>query len=249
MNSHNRNIAIVSSAAYGAVLCCGMIFFLLDTREKPFYMHPSKSVAVFSVFWFSFAPSILFTGATIPWLCAACGSEVAVLVFAIVPGCIFVLLGVVWLVVYFFHERNSYFVGVQHNALWGGNMANLEAAIGGSAARRYLYTAADPAMVDGAKAFRVADGALPHPYGAWTASVNAFGFEDVDTAITPASQWRGYTASHENNIPRGAGGRAADCASSASWYRGPLVLPTHSVGQLGPPYLVQERSLGTHYVA
>ncbi|CAC9512524.1 hypothetical protein CGC20_7300 [Leishmania donovani] len=249
MNSHNRNIAIVSSAAYGAVLCCGMLFFLLDTREKHFYMHPSKSVAVFSVLWFSFAPSILFTGATIPWLCAAYGSEVAALVFAIVPGCIFVLLGVVWLVVYLFHERNSYFVGVQHSALWGGNIANLEAAIGGSAARRYVYTAADPAMVGVAKAFSVADSALPRPHGALTASFSASGFEDVDAVITPASQWRGYTASRENNIPRGAGGWAADRASSASWYRGPLVLPTHSVDQLEPPYVVQERSLGTHYVA
>ncbi|CBZ28764.1 conserved hypothetical protein [Leishmania mexicana MHOM/GT/2001/U1103] len=248
MNSHNRNVAIVSSVAYGAVLCCGMLFFLLDTRGKPFYMHPSTSVAVFSVFWFSFAPSILFIGATIPWLCAAYDSEVAALVFAIVPGCIFVLLGVVWLVVYLFHERNPHFVRAQHNSLWGGNIANLEAAIGDSAARRYLYTAADPAMAGEAKAFSVADSALPRPYGAWTASVSASGFEDVDAAITPASQWLGYNSSHDNNIVRGAGGRAADHASS-SWYRGPLVLPTYSVGQLEPPSLVQERSLGTHYVA
>ncbi|GET90686.1 hypothetical protein, conserved [Leishmania tarentolae] len=246
MNSHNRNIAIASSTAYGVMLCAGMLFFLLDTREKPFCMHPSSSVAVFSVFWFSFAPSVLFIGATIPWLCAAYDSEVAVLVFALVPGLIFGLLGVLWIVVYLFHERDPHFLEAQQNALWGGNVANLGVAHGDSVTHRHLYTAADPAVVGGVETFSVANGALPRTYGVWTPNTAACGLGNVDAANMPASQWRGYNSSDEKNILRDAGEWSADQASSASWYRRPISFSTPSIGQLEPPSLAQEHQLGAH---
>ncbi|KAG5472305.1 hypothetical protein LSCM1_03704 [Leishmania martiniquensis] len=248
MSSYDRSVAIASSAVYGAALCFGMVIFL-SMRDPPFCRHPSLSVTVFSVFLFSFAPSILFIGATIPWLCVAYGSRQATLAFAIAPGCIFVLLAALWLAVYDLHKRASYFAAPPHNAWWGSNGENLGAASGGSAARLYQYAATDRDMVDGVELASFANDALPRANGAWIGSFSSPGFEDANAAPARASQWQYHNAGHEPGITSGTGGRAAGYAHSAGWYRGLPALSDHAAGRLQPSSLAQERGLGMQYVA
>ncbi|KAG5472683.1 hypothetical protein LSCM4_02005 [Leishmania orientalis] len=245
MNSYNRNVAFASSFVYGAVLCFGMLVFL-GMRDTPFLRHPSASVAVFSAFLFCFAPSILFMGATVPWLCAAYDSRKATLVLAIAPGGIFVLLTAVWLVVYDIHKRAPYFAELQRNAPWGGNRENLGAGSGDSAGNCYRYIATDLDMVDGAELASFANGVLPRPHEVWATHFSSPGIEDVNITGTRASHWRDYDAGHEPGIARGAGGRAAGHTYSAGWYRRPPVLPDHATGQVAPSYAEQGRGTGTH---
>lgn len=99
METYDRNVAIISSAVYGGILVIGMLLFAFGHSGEPFYRHPSVNVAIFSVFWFAFSPSLLFMGATLPWVCALCGSRAAALTFAVVPGGLFVLIGAYWILV------------------------------------------------------------------------------------------------------------------------------------------------------
>ncbi|KPI88699.1 hypothetical protein ABL78_2159 [Leptomonas seymouri] len=96
MDSYNRQVAIIGSAVYGGLLTIGMLLFAFGRNKEPFYAHPSTNVAIFSVFWFAFSPSLLFIGATVPWVCALCGSTAAALTFAVVPGVLFVGIGAYW---------------------------------------------------------------------------------------------------------------------------------------------------------
>lgn len=108
MDTYDRNVAIIGSAVYGGLLVIGMVLFAMGHSGEPFYHHPSITVAIFSVFWFAFAPSLLFMGATVPWLCVLCGSRAAALTFAVVPGGLFVLVGAFWVMV---NDRYQNFSG------------------------------------------------------------------------------------------------------------------------------------------
>ncbi|KAL0499760.1 LOW QUALITY PROTEIN: hypothetical protein Q4I30_005880 [Leishmania utingensis] len=248
MNPYNRNIVIVSSTIYGGVLC-GILYFLLNVCGKPFYNHPSVPVAIFSVFWFSFAPSILFIGAAIPWLCVVYSSKAVALIFTIASGCIFVPLGALWLFVYGICKLPSWFVETQHNAPWSGNGVSLGATVGGCAAHRYRYNASDTAGVDGAELASVANSTLPRPYDAWVASLVPPGFEGLNAVITPVSSWQSYKASGKRKIALDTRGHASDHAYYAGLFGGRPALPAHAGGQFQPSYPVQERRLGAHYLA
>ncbi|KAG5498594.1 hypothetical protein JKF63_02880 [Porcisia hertigi] len=187
MNSYMRNIAIYSSAVYGGALCTGALFFLFSIHDNLFYKNPSVSVAVFSVFFFSFVPTILFIGATIPWLCVAYGSEAAALVFAIAPGCMSALVGVLLFCIYRAQERSTFSAGVCYHAAWNRNAANPDVGAGGFGNNSYWYPAVIPDVVGGDELGTVADGALPLWYSAVAADSGASGFEDLNTVVTRVS--------------------------------------------------------------
>ncbi|KPA83079.1 hypothetical protein ABB37_02794 [Leptomonas pyrrhocoris] len=128
MDTYDRNVAIIGSAVYGGLLVIGMLLFVLGHSGEPFYRHPSVNVAIFSVFWFAFAPSVLFIGATVPWVCALCGSRAAALVFAVVPGGVFVLVGAYWI---FLNDKYENFYDAFSAPLaspWSRNTVNLRYA-------------------------------------------------------------------------------------------------------------------------
>lgn len=121
MDTFDRNVAIIGSAVYGGLLLIGMLLFALGHRGEPFYGHPSANVAIFSVFWFSFSPSLLFMGATVPWLCALCESRAAALTFAVVPGGLFILVGAYWIMLNDRHQNFTHPLDVTRASPWQRN--------------------------------------------------------------------------------------------------------------------------------
>lgn len=97
MEETSRNVAIVSSVIYGVLLLCGWIFFSFTFRGEPLYSIKPPHLATFYVFVFAFLPSLFFLGGTVPWMCAAYGSEAATIVFAVVPGGVFALVALSWI--------------------------------------------------------------------------------------------------------------------------------------------------------
>lgn len=252
MDTCGRNVAIVSSVVYGALLCCGFFFFVIGNRGEPFYKHPSTSVAVFSVFWFSFAPSVLFMGGTVPWLCAAYGSHSGALVFAIAPGCIFVLLCAFWLFVYDTNESASFFAETRYNAPWDRGMAGL-----GPNVPPFRYADFNAGMTGGSRELTDMRAVMPAPaaYAAWAAHGGVPGFDDARVAAAmDAGRYPYYpTAQHPGGAwsPHSSrSGHAVDEEGDAGHGLPPLPanLPRPLFPTQAPP-ASQRRRLGVHYLA
>ncbi|KAK7200004.1 hypothetical protein NESM_000049700 [Novymonas esmeraldas] len=240
MRTYDRNVAIASSSVYGAVLCCGLLCFLVGIRREPFYKHPSASVAVFSVFWFSLAPSVLFLGATIPWLGAAYGSTAAALVFAIVPGCLFVLLGALWLLLYDADGRASRLAAVPRLTPWVPSAAGLDRSA--TAAQFYRHPGGIEGHMCREELAGAADIAAFGPqYSSWPPGVGRPGFDQVFAAPVPVRTSQGYRLGRELDM--------AEYTHEPERGRVAPAFPSRTIASHLPPQEGPGRSLGTHYLA
>lgn len=87
-----RNISIAGTVVYGCVLVCGFLLFLMFRYDEPFFLHHSVRVSTLLVFCYAFLPSLLFLGATVPWVVGyAYGSLAAAVVFVAVPAAVLLL--------------------------------------------------------------------------------------------------------------------------------------------------------------
>lgn len=91
-----QNVAITASVIYGVTLIFGFCAFLLMSGEVPFYKMRNVHSATFFAFVCSFAPTLCFIGATVPWVCVAHDSWAAAVVLTVAPAGFLFLSGVVW---------------------------------------------------------------------------------------------------------------------------------------------------------
>ncbi|KAL7696851.1 hypothetical protein NQL31_001254 [Lotmaria passim] len=271
MDTYDRNVAIISSAVYGGVLVIGMLLFALDRSEEPFYRHPSTNVAIFSVFWFAFSPSLLFIGATVPWACALCGSRAAALTFAVVPGGIFVLIGAYWILLNDKYQNLNHTFGVPWASSWSRNAANVRypaAGVGAAAPGAAPYCVGDegregrfPSPAAIAEMMNRGSGAMypfvPPPSG-WSPGGGRGSTPNFTQLAAPSpplagSNWPGYapnataaTAAHPEYRP-------GFFPAPTQQYNGFLATPLNYGGgnTLGEPpaYELQRRHSGSYYVA
>jgi hypothetical protein len=208
MDTFDRNVAIIGSAVYGGVLVIGMLLFVLGHTGEPFYTHPSTSIAIFSVFWFAFSPSLLFIGATVPWVCVLCGSRAAALTFAVVPGGLFVLIGAYWIFLNDKHRNFYYSLEVPGTSPWSRSTANANNAAAAAAPYRVRGAAEHfPSPADVAEMMQRGSSAyhcLPYPYpaGEWgrrggVGGGGAPAFASIAAAAAPGLanshyRWPGY---------------------------------------------------------